>query len=106
MEQSPLWHRAVAFILLPIIITVAAIAGLFEKPVQRTPEDVAKYLADFIDDASGPTDWDDFTSVKIADPVLDDIRARAANVRLPLPNTDTTLRELLAEAQGLHRRSI
>jgi hypothetical protein len=106
MKRTPLWQTIVAIALVPILIPLAALAGLFSKPIRRTPGEVADYLSDFIEDRSGPCDWDDFTSLRIADPALDAIRMRATEIDLRT-NVDgeKALRQLLAEARSLQRTS-
>jgi len=107
VDHSPLWQRVIAFALLPVIIPAAAVAELFSKPVRRTPDEVANYLDDFIDGSSGPYDWDDFISLKIADPALEGIRARAASLKFTsTDDNEMALRQLLAEAEALQRKSI
>jgi hypothetical protein len=44
--------------------------------VRRSRKEVATYIDDFINNRGGRWDWDDFTSVRIADPMLDEIRIR------------------------------
>ena len=50
--------------------------------------DVAKYLEDFVNNAGGQWDWDDFTSIPIADPDLDKVRqfCEEARQRWPAPD--------------------
>ena len=64
-------------LLLPIAIPVAFLAGLISKPVNRTAEEVARYLREFIDGTGGENDWDDFECAPIANPALDRIRVAA-----------------------------
>ena len=49
-----------------------------------TRRDVEACLTDFLAGSGGDWDWDDFTSVPIADPALEQMRAKAAAVPLPL----------------------
>ena len=42
--------------------------------VRRTKEEVANIIEAFITGRGGPWDWDDFCSIKIADPYLDSVR--------------------------------
>lgn len=66
------------------------------------PDDVATRLRDFLTGTGGPWDWDDFTSIPLADARLDDIRLRACAVALPLEaDGRATLERLLAEAERL-----
>jgi hypothetical protein len=104
LDKKSWWKAAISIALMPVILPVAAIANLFSSRTRRSPEYVVKHLSDFIDGSSGPYDWDEFTSVRIADPVLEDIRMRAASID---PRTtheaESILRGLLAEAQTLQR---
>lgn len=105
-SESSIWAKAFGAVLLvfvvPIFLVVKLILLPFEKPIQRTPAEVAKYLRDFLHGTGGDWDWDDFVSIEIADPRLDDIRERAAALELPMPDTDTApLQALVAEAEAL-----
>ena len=100
--------RAVITTLLKIILAIvalplAAIAALiFRSGAKLYPPDVVSYLRNFIEGEGSAYDWDDFTSVLIADKQLDDIRCRAAAVDLPVNEQGlATLRLLLAEAERL-----
>jgi len=90
-------------ILAIVAIPLAAIAALiFRSRAKLYAPDVASYLRNFIDGKGGAYDWDDFTSVPIADKQLEDIRCKAAAVDLPVTEQGfTTLRVLLAEAERL-----
>jgi hypothetical protein len=105
-SESPLWAKAFGALLfvfvVPIFLVVKLIILPFEKPIQRSPQQVAKYLRDFLEGTGGDWDWDDFVSIEIADPRLEDIRERAAALELPMPDTDTApLKALVAEAEAL-----
>ena len=100
--------RAVVITLLKIILAIvsmplAAIAALiFRSRAKLYPPDVVSYLRSFIDGDGSAYDWDDFTSVLIADRQLEDIRRRADAVDLPVTEQGlTTLQVLLAEAERL-----
>ena len=94
-------------VLLAIVaISLAAIAGLiswmFGLKAKLSATEVATYLRDFIEGSGDDWDWDDFTSVPIANPQLEDIRRKAAAVDLPSTEEGlTTLQGLLAEAERL-----
>jgi len=108
MVQTPWWQRVIAIALLPVLLPVAAIAGLFSKPTKRTIDEVESYLSNFIEIRGQPFGWDDFTSVDIDDPELDAIRTRAANIKLPVDlEGEAELRQLLTDTQRLQeeRRS-
>ena len=97
-------------VLLAIVaIPLAAIAGLFSwmfgLKAKLSAFEVATYLSDFIEGSGGDGDWDDFTSVPIANPHLEDIRRRATEVDLPCTEEGLiTLQGLLAEAERLAKQ--
>jgi hypothetical protein len=53
--------------------------------VSRSREEVATYIEDFINDRGSGWDWDDFTSIPIADPMLDEIRKRCSAIDEDFP---------------------
>jgi hypothetical protein len=90
------------FVLLsPVVILAAVIASIVSKPATRTPDEVAQYLWNEAQGKSNYRDWDDFVSIPIADPNLDEIRAQAASLPQPLNDHRETLLELAAEARRL-----
>jgi hypothetical protein len=90
--------------LVVVLLPIAALAVLFGSAEKRKPSEVASYLRNFINGDGGEWDWDDFTSVPIADPLLESIRRRAAAVELPVTERGAaTLRGLLAEVERLDR---
>ena len=104
--ENKLWRNALgivaAAIIIPLLIMVKLVAMPFQRPVQRTAGEVARYIRDFIDGTGGQWDWDDFESIPIADPALESIRDRASRVMKPIDGDGmVTLRSLLAEAEGL-----
>lgn len=103
------WRNAAgvvaATILIPIAIVVKLISMPFERPVKRTPQEVAQYLRGFLSDSGGEWDWDDFTSIPLSDPSLESIRQRAASVELPITDEGRrTLVALLGEAEAASER--
>jgi len=50
-----------------------------------TSSEVRKILVSFLDGSGGPWEWDDFTSVPIADSTLDSIRERCAGLWQEFP---------------------
>jgi len=70
--------RILAIIFLPILMIVAAIAGLFQRPIQRTREEVAGIIDRFLNGTSTDTEWDDFVCVPLADSTLEEIRKRCS----------------------------
>lgn len=87
-------------LLLPLFLTVKIVMLPFEKPLDRTPEEVLQYLRGILDGSDGPWDWDDFTTQPIADPRLDDIRNRLAALDVPLSEADRpAIMMLIAETE-------
>ena len=72
------------FVVLGVIFTIFGVLylsfrfGLIPWKAERTSSEVARYIQDFIDQAGGDWDWDDFTSIAISDPRLDEIRLRCS----------------------------
>jgi hypothetical protein len=50
-----------------------------------TSSEVRQILLSFLDGSGGPWDWDDFTSLRIADSALDRIRERCAGLCQEFP---------------------
>lgn len=103
--ENSFWRNAAgavaAAILIPIAIVVKLISMPFERPAKRKAEEVAQYLRGFLNNSGGEWDWDDFTSVPLANPTLESIRQRAASVELPVTDEGRrTLVALLAEAEA------
>ena len=55
--------------------------------VNLSPREVATYLRNFLTGQGGEWDWDDFTSIRIKDPFLEDIRMRCASLPDKFPPT-------------------
>jgi len=55
------------------------------KPYNLTREDVANEIEAFLHGTGGAFDWDDFCTFTIADPELDKIRARCAQLDEEFP---------------------
>ena len=62
-------------LLLLLALIVKVVTAPFEKPVRRTPEDVAAILERRLSLSPDWKEWDDFTCVHIADPRLEALRA-------------------------------
>jgi hypothetical protein len=93
-----------AIFLIPIAAIAALLSRLFGLKCKLSAAEVAKYLREFVDGSGGEWDWDDFTSVPITNPQLDDIRLRAEAVALPVRADGlATLQKLLAEAEQIER---
>jgi hypothetical protein len=74
----------------------------FAKPFNRSADDVARYLRDFLEGTGDGRDWDDFINIPMADPQLDDIRKTAAALNLPMGAYETALlKALIAEAEAM-----
>lgn len=74
--RPALWIAAIplALVLLVPFLIVAVITKLFDRPLDRTREEVAEILeARIAPDGDWPV-WDAFISIQIADPELDAIR--------------------------------
>ena len=98
--------KALAVPLIVLAIPLAALAALisavFGLKERRSAAEVATYIRNFLNEEGDAWDWDDFTSVEIADPNLEDIRRRAASVDLPTTDEGTAaLEHLLTEAENL-----
>ncbi|WP_300115475.1 hypothetical protein [Sphingobium sp.] len=95
--------RVLAFVIIvPLALAVKLVILPFERPVSRSPQEVARYLREFLDGTGNEGDWDYFTSTKIADPRLNDIRERALALDLPFGDEEAALLDGLArEAESL-----
>jgi len=79
-------------------------------PVQRTKPEVASIIEQFLDGTGGKWDWDDFCSFSIADPYLNSVRIRCAELDVAYPPTGKghycsragfeVMRELVAELRA------
>lgn len=89
-------------LVIPVVLLIKLVLMPFERPMKRSPEEVARYLRDFLNETGGDWDWDDFISIPIADPKLENLRERAAALDLPMPDDNTgPLRELIEEAEAI-----
>lgn len=98
------WKHAWTLPFLPLIVVAAAIARLVGRNAakQRSAAEVVVYLENFLTGHGGDVDWDDFTSVVIADPALEEIRQMADMVQLPLTaDGEKELQTLLEKALAL-----
>lgn len=79
----------------------------FERPQEITTTQVVLYLYEFIEGFGGDYDWDEFTSVPIANQQLESIRVRANQVNLPVDEEGlAALHLLLTEAKGLSEKEV
>jgi hypothetical protein len=85
-----------AVLLAPLAVPLALLAGVWpgKKTVDRSADEVAGFLRDFLDNSGGQWDWDKFESVPITDPELEQIRLRAT-----MPGAD--LHQVLEQAERL-----
>jgi hypothetical protein len=89
-------------LIVPVALVVTAVTALLGIKAKRTPAEVASVLRDFADGKANGMAWDDFTSVPIADPRLEDIRNRALAIELPATDDGMkALRLLQAEVERL-----
>ena len=68
-----------------IVLAVAIVVALFllfTSKAQRSRQEVIDYIEHHINGTGGPWDWDDFTSVRIADPILDTARTECLRIEL------------------------
>lgn len=102
--RSPALGLVLALLAVPLAALAALVSWVFGLKANLSAAEVASYLRDFIEGRGGAWDWDDFTSVPIGDPRLEDIRRRAAPIDLPVTDEGSAiLRELLVEADDLAR---
>lgn len=106
MSRRNYWHISgwAAALLAPLAIPAAIIAAHFgkQRKADLSAAEVAKYLRDFIDGTGGDWDWDDFTSIPVANPALDHIRQEADAVCLPLTtHGESELRALLKRVETM-----
>ena len=112
-NRSDQWHLAIdrwyLWPLVPILLIAALAVALISKlfgvsnAKARTPQEVASYLRDGIEQTGGDWDWDDFISIPIEDPRLEAIRMDAEMVHLPAgPEQIEQLKKLLARAEAIH----
>lgn len=91
--------------LFPLLVVVILVQNLFGwGKIKAGPDYVADYLEKFIAETEGPWDWDDFCSIPIADPNLDNIRLQACGYSPPGGLSEAgrdELRRLLAEVRAL-----
>lgn len=107
-ENTPLQNAfgvLVAAVFLPIAIVGALVAGLFGRPINRTADEVASYIRAMLDGTVGDEDsgfdYDEFSSVPIANPELDSIARRACEAFEQGPEGKSILEGLLNETMAL-----
>jgi hypothetical protein len=77
-----------ALLICGAICVAAFIAARFAKPDRMSAEQVASEIEKFIEGRGATYDWDDFISVSLSDPFLDEIREKASATHelYPPPN--------------------
>jgi hypothetical protein len=109
MARHRQWHISgwPAVLLTPLVIPVIVAIKLAERlglktSADLTARDVESYLSDFLEGKGETWDWDDFTSIPITDPTLEQIRQEAAQTSYPLTDDDeVALRRLLERVKAL-----
>ncbi len=67
------------------------INGMFhrnKRSIRHDYEAAASTIEAFLDGTIGPSDWDDFTSIKQTDPLLESVRLRCSSVYEEYPATE------------------
>jgi Tfp pilus assembly protein PilN len=64
-----------AVVAVPVLLPIAFLAGVFQRPVSRTRAEVADLLEREAEGCGSDAEWDDFTCIRVADPELEAIRA-------------------------------
>ena len=67
-------------VLLPVAVLAELVILPFERPIRRSPMDVARILRELLDGTVSDTEWDAFVCIPIAGKRLDDIRKRCADL--------------------------
>lgn len=102
--RDDLFQMVLSVLLAPVAVPVALIVRLTERPIERSADEVALYLRARMD-GTALEGADEFLAIRIADPELEDIRARTAAIPLPLqPEGEMELRFLIARAERATRR--
>jgi len=104
--ENSIWRNALgilaAIVVVPFVMVAQLITLPFQRPVKRSADEVVQYLRGFMDGTGGKWDFDDFTSCSIADPRLESIRDRVAQLDLPISGEGIReLGALFAEAEAL-----
>ena len=99
---------ALAVVVVPVAIVAKLLLLPFERPTQRSEEEVAEYLRNFLEGKGDEWDWDEFVSCPLSDPKLEEIRQSAAGLALPLDEDGCELLECQIEhvSQLINERKI
>jgi hypothetical protein len=108
ISRSSDWHISgwPAVVLAPLLLPIALLVRILpiKQTRDRTAEEVAGFLRDFINQTGGEWDWDDFTSVPITAPELEALRVEACEIDLPADEVGLDkLRKLLEKSESLAR---
>ncbi len=108
---QPVWKMALGCLIAPFALLVAPFIPLLNwlgwNKLNAKPDYVVGYLEEFVAGSEGGWDWDDFCSIPLTDPRLEDIRERACELG-PWARDEVdiaALQELLAEARALQVNS-
>lgn len=100
--RSPrLWIVGVPLVIVLGLIWLSFLSGRFGKCRQVTPEGLADELEGHLLGTEGKWDWDDVTSLKIADKRLEQLRARLHKFdSLPSREREEEFRQIIAALRG------
>lgn len=93
------------------VILLFAFLNWRTKRTNRTPEEVATYIENFVNGTGGDWDWDDFVSCPITDDELDAIRSNCSQLEGDYPScgkgwcNEEGLQVMLALAKNLREKS-
>jgi hypothetical protein len=110
-DSDPLWKKLVGWLLLPFALLLVPFIPILNwlgwNKMNAKPEYVIEYLEKFIAGTEGPWDWDDFSSIPLTNPKLENIRERACDFG-PWARDYVDVaafEELLKEARALQNNS-
>jgi hypothetical protein len=78
-------RNVVIVLSMPLLMLIALVAGIFDRGIKRTREEVADILERFITNVTDEWEWDDFICISITDPQLNSIRERCAQLPQEYP---------------------
>jgi len=100
--RSSALRLLLGIVAVPFALIAGLVSTIFGLKAKLSAAEVVIYLRDYIEGTGSDWDWDDFTSVPIADPRLDEIRRKATAVTAPdTEDAPTVLKGLLVEAERL-----
>ena len=105
--ENPFWQNLLgclaSVVVVPIFLALKLLTMPFEKPIQRTPEEVAGLLRKCLNDSATDGEIDYFISCEIADPDLEKIRIEVGSMFGPgwdTPKTRNRLQDLLQRVES------